>query len=53
MLKENILNMLKKHSLSESLIYEIFSSSQETKKALLELVEEGKIIRVRKEYATP
>lgn len=53
MVKENILNMLKKHSLSESLIYEIFSSSEETKKALEELILEGKIIRTRKEYATP
>ncbi|MGN1294921.1 MAG: ribonuclease R [Bacilli bacterium] len=53
MLKDNILNMLKKHSLSESLIYEIFSSSQETKNALEELISEGKIIRTRKEFTTP
>ena len=53
MLKERILNLLRKHSLSDKLLFEFFSSEEETKLALKELVEEGRIVKVRKEYYIP
>lgn len=53
MLKERIYQMLNKHSLSDKLIFEIFSASQETIDALNELVAEGKIVQKKHEYYTP
>ena len=53
MIKEQILDMLKKHSLTEKLIFEIFSENEEVKNALQELVEEAKVVKVRREYCTP
>ena len=53
MLKERIVNLLRKHSLSDKLLFEFFSSTQETKNAIKELLEEGRIIQVRKEYYIP
>lgn len=53
MLKERILNLLRKHSLSDKLLFEFFSSEEETKLALKELIEEGRIVKVRKEYYIP
>ena len=53
MLKERIVNLLRKHSLSDRLLFEFFSSTQETKDAIKELLEEGRIIQVRKEYYIP
>ena len=34
MLKERIVNLLRKHSLSDRLLFEFFSSTQETKDAI-------------------
>ena len=51
-IKENILKLLKKHSLSEKLLFEFFSDSNEVKNAIEELKEEGLIVQVRKEYHT-
>lgn len=51
-IKENILKLLNKHSLSEKLIYEFFSETSEVKNAIEELVNEGKIVKIRKEYYT-
>ena len=53
MLKERILNLLRKHSLSDKLLFEFFSSEEETKLALKELIEEGRIVKVRKECYIP
>ena len=50
MLKERIINLLRKHSLSDKLLFEFFSNENETKEAIKELVEEGRIVKVRKEY---
>lgn len=51
--KDKILNMLVKHSLSEKLVYEFFSDAPETKDALKELIDEGKVVKVKKELYTP
>jgi len=51
--KQSILNMLSKHSLSERLIYEIFSDTPETRNAVKELIDEGKIVKLKKEFYTP
>ena len=53
MLKERIINLLRKHSLSDKLLFEFFSNENETKEAIKELVEEGRIVKVRKEYYIP
>ena len=53
MLKERIINLLRKHSLSDKLLCEFFSNENETKEAIKELVEEGRIVKVRKEYYIP
>ena len=53
MLKERIINLLRKHSLSDKLLFEFFSSTEETKNAIKELLEEGRIVQVRKEYYIP
>lgn len=52
-MKERIVNLLRKHSLSDKLLFEFFSSAQETKDAIKELLEEGRIVQVRKEYYIP
>ena len=53
MLKERNINLLRKHSLSDKLLFEFFSNENETKEAIKELVEEGRIVKVRKEYYIP
>jgi ribonuclease R len=52
-IKNRIINLLKKHSLSEKLIYEILSSSNEVKQSLGELIQNGEIVYYRKEYFLP
>ena len=53
MIKERIVNLLKKHSLSDKLLFEFFSDANEIKDAIKELIEEGRIVKVRKEYYIP
>ncbi len=53
MLKERIINLLRKHSLSDKLLFEFFSNENEVKEIIKELVEEGRIVKVRKEYYIP
>ncbi len=52
-MKERILELLKKHSLPLKVLLEFFGDNNETLEALGQLEDEGKIVKVRKNYYLP